>query len=102
LFWYPVEIPHRHQPLWSAGHKQKEGKTETSFILPTIFNLVMNVLYTFVALVVGILALRFIDLKLLTEVDIQAELKENNLAVSIFASTVLIFVSMIVSFGLKG
>jgi hypothetical protein len=45
---------------------KRRGKTETSFILATIFNLVMNVLYTFVAPVVGILALRFIDLKLLT------------------------------------
>ena len=72
------------------------------FYIATLFNLGINILYTLVALFVGVIALRFIDAKLLTKVDIEEELKNNNLAVSIFASTILLFVAIIVSFGLKG
>jgi len=39
---------------------------------------------------------------LLKDVDIQRQLQDGNLAVSIFASTILLFVALIVSFGLKG
>ncbi|MEO0369629.1 MAG: DUF350 domain-containing protein [Pseudomonadota bacterium] len=51
---------------------------------------------------IGVLALRIVDQQLLKDVDIQQQLQEGNLAVSIFASTILIFVAVIVSFGLKG
>jgi hypothetical protein len=75
---------------------------ETDFILATLFNLSVNIIFTLIALGVGVGALRVIDQYLLRSVDIEKELKANNLAVAIFASTVLIFVAMIVSFGLKG
>jgi cytosine/uracil/thiamine/allantoin permease len=75
---------------------------ETDFILATLFNLSVNIIFTLIALLVGVGALRVIDQYLLKSVDIEKELKANNLAVAIFASTVLIFVALIVSFGLKG
>jgi len=75
---------------------------ETDFIVATFFNLSVNIIFTLIALGVGVGALRVIDAYLLKSVDIEKELKANNLAVAIFASTVLIFVAMIVSFGLKG
>lgn len=75
---------------------------ETDFILATLFNLSVNIVFTLIALAVGVGALRVIDQYLLKSVDIEKELKDNNLAVAIFASTVLIFVALIVSFGLKG
>ena len=74
----------------------------TDFLLATFFNLSMNLIYTIVALLVGVLALKFVDKRLLSHVDIEEELKNNNLAVAIFASTILLFVALIVSFGLKG
>ena len=40
--------------------------------------------------------------RLLKDVDIQKQLQQGNAAVTIFASTILIFVAVIVSFGLKG
>lgn len=43
-----------------------------------------------------------IDRKLLHKVDIEEELKKGNIAVAIFASTILLFVALIVSFGLRG
>jgi uncharacterized membrane protein YjfL (UPF0719 family) len=62
----------------------------------------MNLVYTIVALFIGIFALKIIDKKLLTSIDLEKELKNNNLAVAIFSSTILLFIAFIVSFGLKG
>ena len=75
---------------------------ETGFFLATLFNLFMNIFYTLVALTVGLIALWVVDRRLLKSLDIQEELKNNNMAVAVFSSTVLLFVALIVSFGLKG
>ena len=74
----------------------------SEFIWATVFNLAMNLLYTVIALLIGIIALRIIDKKLLKSIDIEKEIKNNNMAVAVFSSTVLLFVALIVSFGLKG
>jgi hypothetical protein len=75
---------------------------ETDFFIATLFNLIMNLIYTIVALFIGILALKIIDKKLLTTIEIEQELKKNNMAVAVFSATILLFVALIVSFGLKG
>ena len=74
----------------------------SEFFLATLFNLGMNLIYTLVALFIGIFALQIIDKKLLKSIDIEQEIKENNMAVAVFSSTSLLFVALIVSFGLKG
>lgn len=75
---------------------------ETQFFVATLFNLGVNLLYTLLALLVGVVALKFVDKQLLKNVDIEKQLQDGNIAVSIFASTILLFVAVIVSFGLKG
>ncbi len=75
---------------------------ETQFFIATLFNLGVNLLYTLLALLVGVVALKFVDKQLLKNVDIEKQLQDGNIAVSIFASTILLFVAVIVSFGLKG
>ncbi|WP_091387486.1 DUF350 domain-containing protein [Microbulbifer marinus] len=75
---------------------------QMEFLTATLFNLGINLLYTLLALFIGIIALIAIDKKLLKHVDIEGELKNGNIAVAIFASTILIFVALIISFGLKG
>lgn len=75
---------------------------ETEFIIATLFNLGINLLYTLVALLIAVAALTWVDRKLLKDVDIQQQLQNGNIAVAIFASTILLFVALIVSFGLKG
>ncbi|MGL6162029.1 DUF350 domain-containing protein [Microbulbifer sp.] len=75
---------------------------ELEFITATLFNLGVNLIYTFLALLIGILSLIAIDKKLLKHVDIESELKSGNIAVAIFASTILLFIAIIISFGLKG
>jgi uncharacterized membrane protein YjfL (UPF0719 family) len=74
---------------------------ELDFILASLINLVVNLSYTVIALFVAIAALTFIDRSLLKEIDIQEELKKNNLAVAVFASSMLLFVALIICFGLK-
>ena len=75
---------------------------EADFVIATLFNLGVSLGYTILALIIGMGALTIIDKKLLKHIDIEQELKNNNMAVSVFASTILIFVAIIVSFGLKG
>ena len=74
----------------------------TEFLFATMFNLGINLVYTVLALVIGVLALVVIDKKLLKSTEVEKELKEGNVAMAIFSSTVLLFVALIVSFGLKG
>ena len=75
---------------------------ESQFFFASLYNLGINLLYTVLALFVGVASLKLVDKKLLKELDIEEELKKGNLAVAIFASTILLFVALIVSFGLKG
>ena len=75
---------------------------EFDFLGATLVNLSINIVYTLIALFVGMKALLIIDDKLLKSIDIQEEMKKGNIAVSIFASTILIFVALIVTFGFKG
>ena len=75
---------------------------ELQFIYATLFNLGINLAFTVLALFVGVAALIFIDKKLLKKIEIEEELKNGNVAVAVFASTILIFVALIISFGLKG
>lgn len=74
---------------------------ENEFLVSTLFNFAINLLYTFVALFIAVLSLKVIDKVLLHKLDIEDELKQNNLSVAIFASAILIFVAIIVSIGLR-
>ncbi len=74
---------------------------ESELIFATLFNLGINLLYTVLALVLGVVALITIDKKLLKTIEIEDELKKGNMAIAVFASTILLFVALIVSFGLK-
>ena len=75
---------------------------ETQFFISTLVNLGINLAYTIIALMVGIVGLKFVDYKLLKSINLEEEIKKGNIAASIFASTILVFVGLIVSFGLQG
>lgn len=75
---------------------------EWDFLLATLMNLGVNLVYTLVALFVGVKALQLIDQKLMKKICFEEELKNGNVAVAIFASSILIFVALIVTFGFKG
>ena len=67
----------------------------TEFLFATLFNLGINLVYTILALVIGVTALVVIDKKLLKSTEVEKELKEGNVAIAIFSSTVLLFVALI-------
>ena len=75
---------------------------DTDFLVITLVNLGINLIYTIVALIVSLLFLIIIDKKLLPDISIIEEMKKGNMAVAVFASTILIFVAIIVTFGFKG
>ncbi len=75
---------------------------ENQFIISTVVSLGINLIYTILALIIGIAGLKFVDDRLIKAIDLEAEIKKGNLAASLFASTILLFVAIIVSFGLKG
>jgi len=74
---------------------------EKDFIYVTIFNLSVNMVYAALSVVVGVAALVFIDRKLFKKLDFQEEIKNGNIAAAILASTILIFIAIVMSFGLK-
>jgi len=73
----------------------------TEFFYATLLNLGINLIYTIAALAVGMASLIIIDKRLLKNISIEDEMKNGNVAVSIFASTILIFVAIIVTLGFK-
>ena len=82
-------------------NKKDRNIMEFDFLSASLVNLAINISYTLISLVVAVYALILIDKKLLKGVDIQQELKNNNLAVAIFASSIMLFVAIIISFGLQ-
>ena len=72
------------------------------FLTASVINLIINLFYTIVALIIGVWSLFWIDKKLLKNIDIEEEMKKGNMAVAVFASTILLFVAIIVSFGFHG
>ncbi|WP_348733546.1 DUF350 domain-containing protein [Rheinheimera texasensis] len=74
---------------------------ESAFINASLVNLALNLSYTVISLFVAVAALMVIDKVLLKKLDIQQELANNNLAVAIFCSALMIFVALIICFGLQ-
>jgi len=75
---------------------------ETEFFTASILNLAINLCYTILALLVGVCALLWIDRRLLKNIDLEEELKKGNMAVALFASTILIFIAIMIAFGFRG
>ncbi len=73
---------------------------DASFVRATSLMLVINLVYAVVALFIGALSLRVVDRWLLRKIDLEEEIKKGNLAASVFASTVLLFVAIIVGLAL--
>ena len=75
---------------------------ELEFLTASLINLLVNLSYSILALVVGVYGLLWVDDKLLKNIDLEEEMKKGNIAVAIFASTILIFVALIIAFGFRG
>ena len=75
---------------------------ELEFFTASLINLLVNLSYSILALVIGVYGLLWVDDKLLKNIDLEEEMKKGNIAVAIFASTILIFVALIIAFGFRG
>ncbi len=74
----------------------------SEFLFATLVNLGINLVYTIVALIVAVAALLWVDRKMMPSISFEEELRKGNIAVAIFASSLMFFVALIVTFGFKG
>ena len=70
---------------------------EISSIEQTLTFLAINLLYALITLLVSVLALVVIDKYVFTKIDFIEEIKKGNVAASIFQSTILIFIGLVVA-----
>jgi hypothetical protein len=101
-----VRVNHLDWPPGTSGiHKLQLNSgslvMEADFVYSTLFNFSVSLAYTISALLIAVISLKLIDKLLLRKLDIEEELKKNNLAVAIFASSILLFVALIVTIGLR-
>ena len=71
-----------------------------SFVRASGVMLLMNLVYAVVALFVGVLAMRVLDRFMLKKIDLEEEIGKGNIAAAIFASTLLLFVAIIIGLAL--
>ncbi len=74
---------------------------ETSNLTQTVVFLLINLGYAVVALIVSLLALLIIDKMLFRQIDFVDEIKQGNLAASIFYSVILLFIGLVVATSLS-
>ena len=70
---------------------------DAQFWKATGITFVINLVYAMVALVLGVVAVRWIDRRIYTEIDFIEEIKRGNLAAAIYASVLLLFVGVILA-----
>lgn len=63
----------------------------------TLTFLGINLVYALITLVVSVFALVIIDKYVFTKIDFIEEIKKGNIAASIFQSTILIFIGLVVA-----
>ena len=68
---------------------------DDQFWKATAITFTINLVYAVVSLVVGVLAVRWIDKRLYPEIDFMEEIKKGNVAAAIFAGVLLLFVALI-------
>lgn len=74
---------------------------EITTLEQTITFLFINLGYAVLALIVSIVSLILIDKYLFTRIDFIDEIKEGNLAASIFYSVILLFIGLVVATSLN-
>jgi uncharacterized membrane protein YjfL (UPF0719 family) len=73
---------------------------EADFLNATYFTLGLNLLFTTITLIISVLLLLGVDKILLRDINLQEEIKKGNVAASIFASSIMLFIAIIVGMGI--
>ncbi|MEI7998374.1 MAG: DUF350 domain-containing protein [Candidatus Omnitrophota bacterium] len=71
-------------------------------MIPMMMTMLLNLIYTVLAIGLAVFAVRMVDDKVFTKIDFQEEIKKGNLAAAILLAAMLLFVAIVVSSGLKG
>ena len=72
---------------------------EVEFLNATYITLGINLIFTLLTLVMSVILLLSIDKILLKDINLQEEIKKGNVAAAIFASSIMIFIAIIVGMG---
>ena len=73
---------------------------EADYFTTTYLALGLNLAFTLVTLVFSVILLLGIDRVLLKNIDLQGEIKNGNIAAAIFASSIMLFIAIIVGMGI--
>ncbi len=71
-------------------------------MIPMVMTMIVNLLYTLLAIGLAVFAVRLVDERVFTKVDFQEEIKKGNMAAAILVAAIMIFMAIVVSSGLKG
>ena len=71
-------------------------------LIPMMMTMLLNLIYTMIAIALVVFAVRLVDEKIFTAIDFQEEIKRGNMAAALLLGAMLIFIGMVVSSGLKG
>jgi uncharacterized membrane protein YjfL (UPF0719 family) len=71
-------------------------------MIPMITTMVINLIYTILAIGLAVFAVRLLDEKIFTRIDFQEEIKKGNMAAAALLTAILICIAIVVSSGLKG
>ena len=74
---------------------------EAEFISATYFSMGTNLIFTLITLVFSVLLLLGVDKILLKNINLQEEIKKGNVAAAIFASSIMLFIAIIVGMGIR-
>ncbi|MEI8371829.1 MAG: DUF350 domain-containing protein [Planctomycetota bacterium] len=69
---------------------------DMQFVRATVVNMGINLVYAVVALFVGVLALKLAE-KFVLKLDLQEEIKNNNIAGAIFAASLVVFIAIVLA-----
>jgi len=73
---------------------------ETEFFSATYLALALNLIFTLITLIVSVILLLGVDKILLKDINLQDEIKNGNIAAAIFASSIMLFIAIIVGMGI--
>ncbi|WP_024955760.1 DUF350 domain-containing protein [Sulfurospirillum arcachonense] len=73
---------------------------ENEFLSATYMTLGINLLFTLITLFVSVFLLLLVDKILLKDINLQNEIKNGNIAASIFASSIMLFIAIIIGMGI--
>ncbi|WP_373004253.1 DUF350 domain-containing protein [Sulfurimonas sp.] len=73
---------------------------EAEYLSATYLTLGLNLAFTLVTLVFSVILLLAIDKILLKNIELQTEIKNGNIAAAIFASSIMLFIAIIVGMGI--